>query len=281
LKLGTLELAARIQFVDVTKTSVTCVDPRLDIPSASSPGGDIGEFVHALAAFEHVHRMQLSNQEIAILFHTIVKKRTKKNPFFVCTDESSMFKIQKISKVNNPYHPQNEKEMEKVLSALTNPSHHGDVHISAMLQHPSLWHVRRHLLHEVIRIAYRAILSGDNKIHTVLAVLSGSHSNQLGLVRVQNVMPECTGMVPLLMPRGKASSSPYAIMGYGDLWRPLRAWYANEVVEIMSRQRYGQHYNYAKVSDLIQQLGASRDEQAVLMSKRTHALQLFDLVFDK
>ena len=135
----------------MTKTSVTCVDPRLDIPSASSPGGDIGEFVHALAAFEHVHRMQLSNQEIAILFHTIVKKRTKKNPFFVCTDESSMFKIQKFSKVNNPYHPQNEKEMEKVLSALTNPSHHGDVHISAMLQHPSLWHVRRHLLHEVVR----------------------------------------------------------------------------------------------------------------------------------
>ena len=34
------------------------------------------------------------------------------------------------------------------------------------------------------------------------------------------------------------------------------------------------------VSDLLQQYGMSREEQAVLMSKRTNVLQLYDVVFD-
>ena len=278
---GTLELASRIKYVDATRTSVACVDSRLDIAVASSPGGDVAELVHALSAFEHVHQVQLTTEDIGELFHVLIARRTQSNPFFVCTDQNSMSKVSRAANVVDVFEPQNEEEMERILTELTNPSNHGDVHISAMLQRPSLWRVRKDLLHEVIRIAYRAIISQDKRVHIILAVLSGSHSIQDGLVRVQNVIPECSGQVPLLIPRGVDPTGPYAVMGYGDMWRPLRAWYAKRIVQIFRKGRLYFPFHFNAFSDLIQQYGASREEQAVVMSSRTHVLRLYDFVLDK
>ena len=47
--------------------------------------------------------------------------------------------------------------MERVLDQLAKGSMHGDVHISAMLRHTSLWQLRADLLHQVIRVVYREI----------------------------------------------------------------------------------------------------------------------------
>ena len=179
--------------------------------------------------------------------------------------------------------------MELVLQALLNPLNHGDVHISEMLRRPHLWKLRPALLHHVIQLIYRAVLSRESSVHTMLIVLSGSHSAQTGLIRVQNVMQGCSGFVPLLIPRGTQPNGPYAVMGYGNVWRPLRAWYANKVMAFLrgyphaiSFDRIGMYgrWNFKGFSDDIQQMGASREEQAVLMSKRTNALQLCDVVFD-
>jgi len=75
-------------------------------------------------------------------------------------------------------------------------------------------------------------------------------------------------------------------MSYGGLLRPLRAWYAHRVVKYLQQAHYdyrrsNRHHDFGRVSNQIQQSGANREEQAIVMSKRTYAMQLFDIVFDK
>jgi hypothetical protein len=177
--------------------------------------------------------------------------------------------------------------MERVLDQLAKGSMHGDVHISAMLRHTSLWQLRADLLHQVIRVVYREILSVDTRHPVKLMVLQGSQKRQKGLVRVQNVLQSCTGYAPLLVPRGKSHNSyGYAVMSYGGLLRPLRAWYAHRVVKYLQQAHYdyrrsNRHNDFGRVSNQIQQSGANREEQSIVMSIRTYAMQLFDIVFDK
>ena len=180
--------------------------------------------------------------------------------------------------------------MERILDQLAKGSMHGDVHISAMLRQTKLWQLRADLLHQVIRVVYREILSvnNHNRYPVKLMVLEGSHQRQKGVVRVQNVLKTCTGYAPLLVPRGGKSHNTwgYAVMSYGNLLRPLRAWYANRVVKYLQQLHYDyrrsrRHNDLGRVSNQIQQTGANREEQAIVMSKRTNALQLFDIVFDK
>jgi len=258
------------------------IDSRLDIAVAASPGGDIAEFVHAVAAFEHVNQIKLTSEEIGRLFHEANEDRTSKNPFMFCNDEQHFEQIRRALRISNPYRPADEREMESVLDALLDSENHGDVHLADMLRNPSLWRVRKELLNEVIRIVYRAVITADEHVHTILILLRGNHEDQDGLVRVQNVMPECSGLVPMLTPRGKDDfHGPYAVMGYGDTWRPLRAKYADIVVNFMKKSRSSfTDFKRGAVSDLLQQYGMSREEQAVLMSKRTNVLQLYDVVFD-
>jgi hypothetical protein len=174
--------------------------------------------------------------------------------------------------------------MNMILDRLISPYNHGDVHISAMLRNPRLWRVRPELLHHVIKTSYRYVFSRSSSVHTMLVILNGFPGHMDGLVRVQNVLEECDGFAPLLIPRGTAPDGPYAIMGYGNLWRPLRVWYSKVVVKYFKIDRKGlssKTFDYQRVSNQIQQYGANRDEQAVYMAKRTNALQIYDVAFDR
>ena len=53
------------------------IDSRLDIAVAASPGGDIAEFVHAVAAFEHVNQIKLTSEEIGRLFPFVTAERSE------------------------------------------------------------------------------------------------------------------------------------------------------------------------------------------------------------
>ena len=78
------------------------MDPRLDVPIASSPGGDIAEFVYALMSFEKVHRQEIPAADVLTLFTEIVKTRTVHSPFLVCNDYNSMTNIQQQTGVQDP-----------------------------------------------------------------------------------------------------------------------------------------------------------------------------------
>ena len=98
---GQIELPRKVEFVDVTQTSIYCVDPRLDYPVVASPGGDIAEFVYALMAYEKVYGIELLPQEISLMFKNILKRRTQTSPFMVCNDVSHMSKIQQHARVQD------------------------------------------------------------------------------------------------------------------------------------------------------------------------------------
>jgi len=100
---GNIADPKKLKYVDVTRTSIGCVDPRLDIPIASSPGGDIGEFVYALTSYEKVYDIKLTKREISDAFHHIISnRRTSESPFFICNDKKSINNLRRVTGIHDP-----------------------------------------------------------------------------------------------------------------------------------------------------------------------------------
>ena len=77
-----------LKFVDVEEESFHCLDGRARNPSLFSPGGDFGEFVTALLAYENMKAIELTQTQVDNIFKAYLESMSHKE-FWWCTDEQA------------------------------------------------------------------------------------------------------------------------------------------------------------------------------------------------
>jgi rhodanese-related sulfurtransferase len=173
-----------------------CIDGRGDGPVVGTPGGDAGEIILTLSAFEHASRTTVPDEVVGPTLAAYVAGFGR---FYLHTDEAALARLA-TSLTEDPRfvdaresgalspdgieaflrHPPRELE-DPLLEALVASPHVGCGHLRLMMEHPSEYGVRRELVEAVLREAFRLGWSRPELLD--FAVLEGEHHEE-AVVRV-------------------------------------------------------------------------------------------------
>jgi hypothetical protein len=207
-----LTTAQRHQVVlaDVSKTSLMCLDDRVVKPSLVTPGGDLGEFILALAAYlgqRSSSPSDLPSQEavdryLRMYLETVPAER----PMIHCTDDRALRQLEDTLPAEglDLRNPSGTVKRPDLLLALTKPENHGDLHIRLMLKQPEWYQLNAKLVPMVLRSFYGQLWQQNPKVD--LRVLTGV-SNPQAFFEVSS-SPNCQekGIAPMLTPRESGHS---------------------------------------------------------------------------
>ena len=169
-----------------------------EIPTLSAPGSDIAEIASAMQAIEMAIHRKLAPSEVGRLFKVLLERRQV--PIIICNDVKSLQILGQRSRVRDPLKPRSENQLEAVLDELHNAVVNGDATIHDMLIHPNKYQVRATILVWVLRLAYRAALSGRHDAMAKVLVLKGEQNanNLRGLIRVEKGLWACPQKSPIV-----------------------------------------------------------------------------------
>jgi rhodanese-related sulfurtransferase len=182
----------RIQWVPISAIlgggSEQCIDGRAEGPVVGTPGGDAGELVLALSAFEHTARRSVPDAAVAPMLAAYAQGFGR---FYVHTDTHALARLGEALAVDARFAPLTAEgppdparvealvrrpppELEEALLAqLVQSDHVGCGHLRLMLEHPSEYGVRRELVEAVLRESFRLGWSHPELLS--FAVLEGEH----------------------------------------------------------------------------------------------------------
>ena len=166
---------------------LSCVDGRDDCGVIGTPGGDMGEFIIALAVAEDLLNRPLTDAEVAVLFQ---RRLDAFGRFYMHTDQACLDKLVKALQ-NDPHltgklrpassplamtalmHSVPVELRERVLMHMIEPDVVGCGHLRLMLNHSDRYRVRRGLVVTALRCFFYAGWDGATECDFV--VLSGTH----------------------------------------------------------------------------------------------------------
>jgi len=205
------------QFAKVPETPFSNVDGRINHPVLGAMGGDAGEFILALNAFETVLDKPLTEFQVASMFSDYLL-HVNKNQFLLQTDMMALTTLCRSIKFCLPNDRVDMPTMEMIpvlRKELLKADHLGCSHLKHIVQDPAGFHTRRELV-MMFLTSYYNLLWGV-PINTMAApvkmlarsklklqVLNGPHTE--GAVVHVNTTHCSERFVPMLLPEyGKVS----------------------------------------------------------------------------
>jgi len=195
----------QVVLAEVAKTSLMCLDDRVVKPSLVTPGGDLGEFVLALAAYlrerdpspSALPTQQAVDSYLRMYLETVPEER----PMIHCTDDTAMRHLEDSLPAEglNLRNPAGTVKRQTLLQMLTMPENHGDLHIRLMLKQPEWYQLNARLVPMVLRSYYGLLWEQNPKVE--LVVLTGQSDPQAFFEVSSSQTCQDKGMAPMLTPR--------------------------------------------------------------------------------
>jgi len=186
----------------VGETSFSCLDDRLTNPSMSTPGGDIGEFILALASYlvEKGGSQTVPQHTVDVLLARYLDTLPTSRPMVHCTDDRAIRHLEGELPMENLDLAQPPENLKVgLLEKLTEVENQGDSHIRLMLKQPEWFQLDRNLVPTVLKSFYTHLWSGGSKLK--LVVLAGDSNPQAFLEVTSAQLCGSRGFAPMLTPR--------------------------------------------------------------------------------
>eukprot|EP00741_Cyanophora_paradoxa_P023263 tig00000254_g22470.t1 len=184
IQVSSLIKAANATFVDTRFATHYCIDGRHTHASVHTPGGDISEFLLALAAFQRVvlGGANISEEAVYAAMTAFIDAYAVPNerPFYMHTDHHSEEHLRNITGVNATYSFEKPPAADRdglLRDKLVEPDTLGCGHLKRTLKNPDIYQTPEALTKAVIRAFFRALWRDhDAGTHAVeYMVLPGEH----------------------------------------------------------------------------------------------------------
>lgn len=194
-----------------------CIDGRHTHAVIGTPGGDAGEFLLMLAAFEELTGHAVADAEIDRLLSDYVAAFGR---FYLHTDTAALLRLGAALRRDPRFADvplTTAAEVEALVrrppaalrpaltEAFAEPAHVGCGHLRAALEHPDQYRVRAALTQSVLRAIHRRLVEQPESID--FEVLEGQHAERSVLVVRLASDVQAYSSVPAIAPTGAASSS--------------------------------------------------------------------------
>lgn len=206
----------KLQWAKVPKHHFSDIEGRTSHPILATPGGDLGEWVLALAIYEGLVNKELAINDV-IRFFKLFLRSTGKMSFYFHTDRQStevLGKMLSIERLDLTDTPPNEDIKLSLLRELTLPGNTGSEHFKLLLQNSYKYNVRKDLVKLVIEAFFRVIWDKQasppiwQKLR--LVTLEGT-SDEKAFLKIK-VAAECVAnqVAPLIKPK-ESDTSVYVV----------------------------------------------------------------------
>ena len=175
-----------------------------------TPGGDLGEFILALAAYlgqrssspEDLPTQEAVDRYLHMYLETVPAER----PMIHCTDDRALRQLEDTLPAEglDLRNPSGTVKRPDLLLALTKPENHGDLHIRLMLKQPEWYQLNAKLVPMVLRSFYGQLWQQNSKVD--LRVLTGVSNPQAFFEVSSSQTCQDKGMAPMLTPRENGHS---------------------------------------------------------------------------
>lgn len=145
------------------ETTLACLDDRISEPALTTPGGELGEFTTALAAYlqeKDGSSGSPPNQEVVdSLLGKYLDTVPASRPIVFCTDERALKQIaSELPTANLDLNaPSPHLQAAGLLEKLTEPKSQGDSHFRLLLEDPGRYELHPQLAPMVLRAFYRLL----------------------------------------------------------------------------------------------------------------------------
>jgi hypothetical protein len=158
--------------LDIESSSFHCIEGRGTDLELGTPGGDFGEFLSALAEYEHVTQRTLSLDDVSQLLSAWLDWGPRGDlPFYYHTDDTSLKHLQAHLHLNGETgkvvgldveEPKDELK-DQLLKDLTASKNQGCYYIKALLDNPQKFYLRAELTPLLIQALYKIIWNKDTQ----------------------------------------------------------------------------------------------------------------------
>jgi hypothetical protein len=206
---------------EVATTSFSCLDSRLSKPALMTPGGDLGEFVLALATYYQERDPtgstgRPSQESVNAMLLKYLGMLPPSRPVVLCTDEAAIAHLEAVLPAENLdlSSPPMQAQQAGLLQKLTQPDSQGDSHFRLMLKQPQWYQLDEYLVPMVLKAFYTNLwrqeqdphspLHGSHKLKLeVLPRLEPTDANQAQAFLEVMSSEACqkSGMAPMMVPR--------------------------------------------------------------------------------
>lgn len=150
-----------IDWVHVGQHHFSDIDGRHQDRILGTPGGDLGEFVSGLAAFEDLNEVQLDLKNVTDYLISYLRHTTKVHFYYSTSDEALEWLTNATEcgelDIANP----SDRQKEKLLPLLVKPSAVGCLHFKNLLADPYEYRVRPEMVEHVIRAFHLIMWNKD------------------------------------------------------------------------------------------------------------------------
>ncbi|CAE7190338.1 Osgin1, partial [Symbiodinium pilosum] len=151
----------RVSLLRAADATLACLDDRVTEPALTTPGGELGEFTTALAAYlqekDGSSRSPPNQEVVDSLLGRYVESVPASRPVVFCTDERALKRIaSELPTTNLDLNaPSPHLQAAGLLDKLTEPNSQGDSHFRLLLEDPGRYEVHPQLAPMVLRAFYR------------------------------------------------------------------------------------------------------------------------------
>jgi hypothetical protein len=206
---STLTAPAKLPFRPIVAHFFSDIDGRAKYAIMGTPGGDIGEFILALNAFEKVRaetgpKRLLDFEDVLNYFQSYLQDMTKegKQIFYMGTDTNALKNIAEATGVKDPLQPQTAEEREKIIAVSGLPDSISSLHLKLMIEKEQDYQVRAKLIECAIKAFLTIYFDTSHPLRPrlLLAALSGIHRER-AIIEVEGLdAVRCGGLSPLIVP---------------------------------------------------------------------------------
>lgn len=189
----------RHRAVVLANSSLDCLDDRVDRPVLATPGGELGEFTLALAAYmqEKESHNSPSQEVVDSLFGHYLETIPASRTIRLCTDQKA---LQRVAADLSTGHldleaPSEHLKTSGLLEKLAQPESQGDRHFRLLLEHPAEYNVLPGLAETVLKAFYKQLWNQESS-RLKLELLQGEADPQAFL----EVSCQKCGGIPALIP---------------------------------------------------------------------------------
>lgn len=170
----------------VANTSLLCVDDRLTEAVLATPGGDLGEFLLALAAYlresDGLEFKDATQERVTALLQRYLETIPASRPLTFCTDERAVHRLESVLPSENldlTAPPERAKSIG-LLDKLADIDNQGDSHFRLLLKRPDWYELHPELTPMVLKAFYTLLWQQNRETPAKLQlrVLAGESDPQ-------------------------------------------------------------------------------------------------------
>lgn len=196
----------RHRAVVLANSSLDCLDDRVDRPVLATPGGELGEFTLALAAYmqEKESHNSPSQEVVDSLFGHYLETIPASRTIRLCTDQKA---LQHVAADLSTGHldleaPSEHLKTSGLLEKLAQPESQGDRHFRLLLEHPAEYNLPTGLAETVLKAFYKQLWNQESARSTLKLELLQGEADPQAFLEVS--CKKCSGIPALIPGQGPA-----------------------------------------------------------------------------